>query len=104
MSKYPILVEKYRPGQALDVVCQSCDAEMIGDPSENSDGLYTCAVPSCQGLTTWKYEEADKCGGCGKLGHFHERLGYCCSRRCQLQAEYAKELADRKAEREAHDA
>lgn len=93
---YPILTDRYKPEQALQVVCPSCGATAKGDPGENSDGMYECPQ-KCGGLTTWMYVEADRCGGCGKLGHYEKVLDYCCSRVCQLQKGYARELEARRA-------
>ena len=94
---YPILVEKLTPEQALRIVCQRCGAEEeIGEDEILNDAVYACPK-NCGGAAIYKYEWADKCPGCGKLGFYEKVLDGCCSRVCQLQAEYAKELAARKA-------
>lgn len=99
MTEYPILVERFEDSQSLTVACEKCGASALTDPDErgwNFEGFFECPK-NCGGMTTWKYEEADhKCGGCGKLGFFADALGNCCSRPCQLQAEYARELEARK--------
>lgn len=92
MSSYPILVERYKRGQASELVCLNCGAEMtVVDPGQfNNDGCYRCSL--CGGEATYKFEEAERCKGCSTLGHYEEVLDYCCSRVCQLQAQYIREL------------
>ena len=93
---YPILVERYTGAQAMTIVCRHCHAEeVIGPDDIVNDDLYACPrwAEGCEGVAQHKYLEADhKCGGCGQLGFFSADLGNCCSRRCQLQAEYAETL------------
>lgn len=103
MIEYPILVERYRGNQALTIVCERCGAEDVINPDKilNED-FYECpadaelgrrvsTAPRCRGSAAMKYVEADRCPGCRRLG-FWEGLDGCCSRRCQLQAEYARSL------------
>lgn len=105
MTEYPIPVERYAGNQALTIVCERCGAEDVISPDEilNED-LYECPAdtersrrastePRCRGYAVMKYAEADRCPGCRRLGFWNARLDGCCSRRCQLQAEYAKTLA-----------
>lgn len=95
--RYPILVERYAGNQAVTIVCESCNATAVIDAADlRSDPLYACPA-GCGGHATHKYEEADRCPGCGKLGFYERVLGGCCSRVCQLQAEYARELEARRA-------
>lgn len=99
MSGYPILVADWTGAQAMTIVCESCHAERVleDDGALLSEGMYPCPR-GCGGWATYKYEQADKCGGCGKLGFYDSKINDgCCSRVCQLQAEYAKDLATRKA-------
>lgn len=98
MSGYPILIADWTGKQAMTIVCESCHAEaVITDDDLQNEGLYSCPK-HCGGLAVYKYEQADKCGGCGKLGFYDSKINDgCCSRVCQLQAEYAKDLATRKA-------
>jgi hypothetical protein len=97
MNRYPILVEKWTGTQALTIVCETCHTEDVieGDDLLN-EGLYSCPR-SCGGMAVMKYEEAERCKGCGALGFWEEPLGFCCSRRCMLVAEYAETLQHRGA-------
>lgn len=104
MMEYPILVAEWKGDQALTIVCEKCGAEVVLDPDELlNEGLYECPADTelsrrastarrCRGSAVMKYEQADKCQSCGKLGFW---LNGCCSRRCLLQAEYAKQLQER---------
>jgi hypothetical protein len=97
VSDYPILVERYGPGQSDRVVCEYCHEESMLDPSEG-DPYDMCLECACGGPLVWKYDEADKCPGCGKLGFYdYPLLQGCCSRRCRLVAEYAATLHHRGA-------
>jgi hypothetical protein len=98
VSDYPILVERWGKKAPSDrVVCERCHAEFSHDPSEG-DPYDLClrhgnpTVGECGGQLVYKYAEADKCGGCGKLGFYDTKLSHCCSRKCMLQAEYAATL------------
>jgi hypothetical protein len=104
VSDYPILVERYRGEQSMTIVCEDCHAERVIDADDiSNEGDYICPRDTygqptvCGGFAVMKYQEADSCPNCGKLGFWDEHPGQCCSRVCQLQAEYAKELAARKA-------
>jgi hypothetical protein len=101
---YPILVERWTGKQAMTIVCESCHAEAIITADELlNEGIYECPADTelgrqastarrCRGSAIMKYEEAERCRGCGKLGFSEETLAGCCSRRCMLQAEYAESL------------
>jgi hypothetical protein len=116
LMSLPVLVERYSGEQAMTIICERCHTEAVLDPDELlNEGLYECpadtelsrrasAEKRCRGHAIMKYEEADKCKGCGKLG-FYESAGPssnyyapqmvgCCSRRCMLVAEYAATLAE----------
>lgn len=111
MPEYPILVAEWRGDQALTIICEECGAEEIVDPDELlNEGIYECPADTalyrsgstarrCRGTAVMKYEQADQCEGCGKLGFWHgsheTAIDGCCSRRCALQAEYAKQLRER---------
>ena len=103
MTEYPILVERYTGNQSLTIICERCGSEDVISPDEilNED-LYECPADTeigrqastarrCHGTASMKYAEADRCHGCRRLG-FWDHLDGCCSRRCQLQAEYARSL------------
>lgn len=108
MSVYPILVERWTGAQALTIICERCHAERVIDADEiSNEDIYECpgdrelgraasTVERCRGSAMMKYLQAEKCRGCGKLGFFGDPhcagLEGCCSRRCQLQAEYAATL------------
>jgi hypothetical protein len=109
VTEYPILVERWSDDQALTIICERCYAEAVLDPDELlNEGLYECPADTelsrrasterrCRGSAVMKYDEGDKCEGCGKLGYWHgvrmSPIDGCCSRRCKLQAEYASVLA-----------
>lgn len=91
--EYPILVREWKGNQSMQIVCESCGAEafLTGDTIRN-EGFYNCPK-DCGGSATYKYEQADECPGCKKLGFFHRgALDGCCSRACKLQRDYAKDL------------
>lgn len=89
---YPILVEQYTAKQALTIVCEACHAEAVIHADDIlNEGLFACPA-GCPGSATYKYEEADRCGGCGRLGFYDIALKHCCSRACMLQTEYAATL------------
>ncbi len=96
-DRYPILVERLASKQALLIVCVSCRAEAYVNAEDiRNDENYGCA--GCGASAVYKYAEADdKCPNCGKLGFFSPVLEHCCSRVCQLQAEYARTLSARRA-------
>jgi hypothetical protein len=90
--RYPILVERLTGDQALRIACQVCPWETTITAEEiRNERNYGC--PQCGGSADYKYEEADKCPNCGRLGFFSPVLNHCCSRVCMLQAEYAETLA-----------
>jgi hypothetical protein len=93
MSRYPILIEQFKGEESMTIVCEQCLAEAVLGPDDlYSDGWYTCPA-GCPGVAVYKYDEGDKCPACAKLGFWDRRaLGGCCSRRCQLQVEYAEQL------------
>lgn len=97
-DRYPILVERLTGKRALLIACLSCDAETtIGAEDIRNDMNYSCPK-GCGGWAVYKYAEADKCPNCDRLGWYSGNgLEDCCSRPCQLQAEYAKSLAARAA-------
>lgn len=90
---YPILVERLTGDLALSIICECCHAEEIIDVDDLlNEGLYDCP-DDCGGAAVMKYEEADKCPGCGTLGFYDAKvLAGRCSRVCMLQAEYAASL------------
>jgi hypothetical protein len=93
---YPILVEKFTGKPSMTIVCERCHAEDVIDADDLlNEGLYECPRSHvvCVGTAVMKYEEADRCAGCGVLGFYdYAELKGCCSRRCMLQAEYAAGL------------
>ena len=94
-DRYPILVREFKGMQSLTIVCETCHAEEVISPDDIlNEGLYACpaGITACGGTAVMKYEQADPCPGCAKLGFWSERLGFCCSRVCQLQSEYAAAL------------
>lgn len=106
MTDYPILVEKWTGNQSMTIICESCKAEAVITPDDLlNEGLYECPADTelsrkastaarCRGTAVMKYEEAERCRGCGTLGFYGDvaHLEGCCSRRCKLQAEYADSL------------
>jgi hypothetical protein len=105
MSDYPIPVRDSTGETAMTIICEKCRAEAVITADELlNEGLYECPAdtergrlastePRCCGMAVMKYEVADECPGCKRLGWWdHDVLGGCCSRRCQLQAEYAAAL------------
>lgn len=93
MSRYPILVERWDEQHPSDMaVCERCHKTVTIDPSEGDPYDRCLKHRGCGGQVVMKYEQADKCGGCGRLGFYEKALSHCCSRRCMLQAEYAKTL------------
>lgn len=92
MSDYPILVRRYTGTEALTIICEACgEEEVIGADDLLNEGLYACS--ECGGSAIHKYDAADACPNCGKLGYYEQTLDGCCSRVCQLQAEYKESLA-----------
>jgi hypothetical protein len=96
---YPILVDRWDDKHPADLaVCERCHATFKWDPADGDpyDLCQTHGNPTvkndCGGQIVMKYDAAPKCGGCGRLGYWDKALAYCCSRRCQLQAEYAETL------------
>lgn len=105
MAIYPILVERYEGDKGMTIICERCHAEAVLDPDELlNEGLYECPADTelsrrastekrCRGHAIMKYEEADKCGGCNRLGFYRAEVNAgCCSRRCMLVAEHAASL------------
>lgn len=101
MTDYPLPVERLTPDKAVRLVCPRCAFERDATEEEIGlcAGLGSCGKCSPAGdgpgrwsFLTWKYQEADRCKGCGELGWFPETLNSCCSRPCMLQAEYAETL------------
>lgn len=100
-DRYPILVERMAPEQALVIVCELCHAETtITEDRINNEMNYDCPK-ECGGWATFKFEEADKCPNCGVLGFFPSAYDRCCSRPCQLQLEYQADLASRRQSEES---
>jgi hypothetical protein len=100
---FPAPVERFGKDEATLLACGRCGAARQADPDELGmiDGLGVCPE-ECGGWMEWAYQEADKCPGCGALGWFADELDGACSRRCMLQAEYAKTLAAATYGKEAH--
>lgn len=97
MSGYPIPVENFDGDKALTIICETCRGEAVIDADEIlTEGLYRCPR-GCGGTAVMKYEVADRCKGCGKLGWFSGGPSGCCSRACALQAEYAAMLAEQRS-------
>lgn len=96
MSDFPILVERLSPKQAAALGCASCGAERQATERECLEFYIPPGCTSCgmEAVMDWKYMEGEKCKGCGKLGFWSNNgpLKGVCSRKCQLQAEYAEEL------------
>jgi hypothetical protein len=93
-DNFPILVDRYQGNQGRTVICTLCLAEkVVGDIGDviGEEGEGACPV-GCGGDTVFKYVEADRCPSCGKLGFWDRALDRCCSRKCMLQAEYARTL------------
>lgn len=97
-DRYPILVDRWDDKHPADLaVCTRCDATFTVDPSEGDpyDLCTTHGNPTlpgdCGGQIVMKYDQGDRCKGCGKLDYSMPLAG-CCSRKCQLQAEYAASL------------
>lgn len=101
---FPILIpsEQFRGDKCAIAICQRCLREATWDPSEGDPYDLCARCPAtdenrpgrvCGGPIVFKYVPGDSCKSCGKLDHEMPRgLGGCCSRRCQLQAEYAESL------------
>ena len=112
MTEYPILVADFTGERALTIICERCGAEEVIHADDIlNEGLYQCPAdterarrastePRCMGGAGMKYEQGDRCEGCGKLGFWtgpHPTpIDGCCSRKCKLQAEYAASLGGRK--------
>lgn len=99
---YPILVERFDSRTATAAVCERCHQEITWDPAEGDpyDLCITHQVPKtaggtdfCGGQIVMKYDEGQRCKGCGKLDFSMPTPDGCCSRVCSLQAEYAANLA-----------
>lgn len=100
---YPILVERWTGAQALTIVCERCHAERVIDADEiSNEDIYECpgdwelgrtasTAKRCRGSACMKYMEGERCRGCGGMA-FEQPVDGCCSRKCQLQAEYAATL------------
>lgn len=97
MNSYPILVEKFPPGTTTDLGCNDCGHWWhLSDPHEFMEYHEIGTCPRCKSFQIdARYEEGDKCPGCGKLSLELDHKGAlkgACSRRCALQAEYAASL------------
>lgn len=95
MSNWPVLVERLDPKTATKFYCESCGK--TGEQADPSDGyIMDVASCSCGGTLDYCYWEGVNCG---KLDYDMPIKGpdytHFCSRACQLQAEYARELARR---------
>jgi hypothetical protein len=94
MTELPIPVRRLKPEQALLIACEVCGAEAHIDPDGlRNDGDFSC--PASCGATlsaTFKYAEGNECPNCKRLGWDTTDVDGCCSRRCALQAEYARRL------------
>ena len=109
VSRFPILVDAWKGNQSLALGCNECghrwyaaDADewiaFIDTPRDCPQcGRWTGVAPA--------YETGVRCPGCRRLFHEADLVGNraphsaatvpnegCCSRRCALQVEYAREL------------
>ncbi len=92
MSRYPIKVSYDDKTIALDLAtCEACKTERTLDPADGCP-YDRCLRCECGGQIVWKYDPVDACPSCGKLGYEACSVGGACSRKCQLQAEYAASL------------
>ncbi len=95
-SKHPILVERFTRKQALTLACRCCGTTVMADDAESFIATVDYGGSSCVACGSLRfipaYEEAVRCNACRRLGHWPKTLGYCCSRICELQAEYAQQL------------
>lgn len=101
---YPILVERFQGRQSLTIVCERCHSERVITADDIlNEGWYECPAdtergrtastePRCMGTAVMKYDEGDKCPGCGALGFYEDVLKGACSRKCMFVAEYAASL------------
>jgi hypothetical protein len=95
MPDYPILVERFDDKHPADLaVCTGCDRTSVVDPGDGDPYDLCMRCGSCGEQVVMKYDEAPACKNCNKLGWWEETTGYCCSRVCQLQAEYASSLGE----------
>jgi hypothetical protein len=109
VSDYPLPVRRFTPDQATTIICEVCHTEAVIEADDLlNEGLYECpantelgklasTAPRCPGSAVMKYEEADPCPNCGKLGWFDPVLKGCCTRVCMLQFEYAASLVEKAA-------
>lgn len=94
MSRYPILVARYKGSQSLTKVCETCEATGLITVDEiNQDDIYSCPAGHDEHTAVMKYVEADRCPNCRRLGFYDPPTSPCCSRVCALQWEYAQSLA-----------
>jgi hypothetical protein len=95
---YPILIERFgKGGESLHVGCNTCGKWWEEkDPDAAIANVDSGHCPHCESWNTyWRFEEASRCPGCGTLSlELDPRgaLGGACSRKCQLQVEYAASL------------
>lgn len=91
MITYPILVERFKGYQSTTIVCRKCGSEELIDPDDlNESCQWDCA---CGGVMVFKFEEANRCPNCKKLGFYRDLpTKGCCSRVCMLQMEWAEGL------------
>jgi hypothetical protein len=96
MSRYPILVDQWSELHPSDLaVCEKCDKTMRVDPAEGDPYDRCLKHRACGGQIVMKYDEGERCKSCRKLDYSMPReLNGCCSRKCMLQAEYAKSLKE----------
>lgn len=91
----PIPVERFKGDQSMQIACEHCHADKTLTVDELlNEGLYPCPA-DCGGTAVYKYEETPRCPGCLRFVPdllVAEKLDGCCSRVCQLQAEYAESL------------
>jgi hypothetical protein len=95
-DELPILVERFSSAQAKRLACEhGCGFERDATGDEIASGAHEYGIGCrCGGVLIYKYEEAQKCANCGRLGWWQTPYGDgTCSRACHLQVEYAKELA-----------
>lgn len=95
-ERFPLPVERYTGDQARTLGCERCGFERVATGDEvasYSEPEYHLFCECGEGLC-WKYQEADRCPGCGRLGWWHTPYeSNACSRACHFQAEYAQPLA-----------
>jgi len=97
---YPIMVERFTGDQALMLACYAGEGHppwRAKDPEDFIEQLMAFGrCPTCNTPQIGEaYVQADVCANCGTK-QIGMPLGRYCSRKCELQHEYAKSLnADR---------